>query len=61
VQGAARAASAGFVKNPKLNRYEDLKNRLTKLLEQEKKNLRYVRTMCAAGIDTRNHLERVLR
>jgi len=46
--------SAGFVKNPKLARYEDLIARLKKLLEQEKKNLRVVRTMCASEIDNRN-------
>lgn len=54
LQKAGRAVSAGFVKNPKLARYEDLIARLKKLLDAEKKNLRVVRTMCASEIDNRN-------
>ena len=61
LQGAGRAVSAGFVPNTKIARYEDLIQRLKKLLEQEKKNLRLVKTMCASEIDTRNHLESILR
>jgi len=62
MQGAGRAASAGFsVANTKIARYEDLINRLKKLLDNEKKNLRLVKTMSASEIDTRNHLESILR
>jgi hypothetical protein len=49
------------VANTKIVRYEDLINRLKKLLDNEKKSLRLVKTMSASEIDTRNHLESILR
>ena len=59
--GGNRAISAGFIQNPKLVRYEDITIRLKKLLEQEKRNLRYVKTMVATEIETKNSLEKLLR
>lgn len=58
----ARANSASFaLQQPKLRRFENLIFRLKKILEQEKKNLRYVKTMCAKEIDQKNQLEKILR
>ena len=59
--GGNRAISAGFAQNPKLQRYEDLTARLKKLLENEKRNVRYVKTMVATEIEGRNTMEKMLR
>lgn len=53
--------SAGYVLNPKLRRYEDLTARLRKLLETEKRSLRYVKTLVANEIESRNTMEKMLR
>ena len=53
--------SAGVMLNPKLKRYEDITARLKKLLQQEKGNLRQVKTMVANEIETKNLLEKLLR
>jgi hypothetical protein len=49
------------VNNPKLRRYEEIIQRLKKMLVIEKKSLRMVRTMCSKEIETKNILEKVLR
>jgi hypothetical protein len=47
-----RAKTANYVgANPKLRRFENLIERLKKILECEKKNLRVIKTMCAKEID----------
>jgi hypothetical protein len=56
-----RAVSAQIVNNPRVKRYEDLINRLKKMLHIEKKSLRMVRTMLSKEIEIKNFLEKVLR
>ena len=51
---ANRAISAGFSTNPKLARYEELINRLKKLLDGEKRNLRVIKTMYSLEIEVKN-------
>ena len=59
---AGRANSASFaLQHPKLRRAETKIVRLKKSLEQEKKNLRDVKTKCAKEIDQKNQLEKILR
>jgi len=54
--------SAGFVSaNPKLRRYEQLIDRLKKIIEAEKRSLRHIKTLSAKEIDSKNQLEKVLR
>lgn len=59
--GGNRAVSAATILSPKLKRYEDLTARLKKLLESEKRNLRFVKTMVATEIESRNRMEKMLR
>jgi hypothetical protein len=56
-----RAVSANIINNPRVKRYEDLIIRLKKMLLNEKKSLRMVRTMCSKEIEIKNALEKVLR
>ena len=56
-----RAISANIVNNPRVKRYEDLINRLKKMLTMEKKSLRTVRTMLSKEIELKNYLEKILR
>jgi hypothetical protein len=59
---AGRAKTANYAQiNPKLRRFETLIDRLKKILESEKKNLRTIKTMCAKEIDQKNSLEKILR
>lgn len=59
--GAARAASAGFSQNQKLQRCEVLITRFKKKLEEERRLLRMMKTMSAQEIETKNLLEKILR
>ena len=59
--GAARAASAGFSQNQKLQRCEVLITRFKKKLEEERRLLRMMKTMSAQEIETKNQLEKILR
>lgn len=56
-----RAVSATVVQNPKLRRFENLIYKLKKILENEKKGLRQIKTLCAKEIDQKNQLEKILR
>ena len=56
-----RAVSANIINNPKLKRYENLIQRLKKMMEVEKKSLRMVRTLCSKEIEVKNCLEKILR
>ena len=47
--------------NPRVKRYEDIIQRLKKMLALEKKSLRMVRTLCAKEIEGKNQLEKILR
>ena len=58
---AARAASAGFSQNQKLQRCEVLITRFKKKLEEERRLLRMMKTMSAQEIETKNLLEKILR
>lgn len=50
-----RANSASFaLRHPKLRRFENLIFRLKKVLDQEKKSLRHIKTLCAKEIDQKN-------
>lgn len=51
---AQRAASATVMNHPKLTRYEDLINRLKRMIDMEKKSLRMVRTMSSKEIESKN-------
>lgn len=42
-------------------RYEDLIQRIKKMIALEKKSLRMVRTMSSKEIETKNELEKVMR
>ena len=57
----ARAASANFSLNIKLQRCEVLIARFKKKLEEERRLLRLMKTMSAAEIESRNNLEKILR
>ena len=55
VNMAGRAKTANhYSGNPKLRRFEVLIDRLKKILESEKKNLRCIKTLCAKEIDQKN-------
>ena len=56
-----RAVSATVAKNPKMRRYENLIAKLKRCLENEKRSLRQVKTLCAKEIDNKNQLEKILR
>lgn len=47
--------------NPRVKRYEDIIQRLKKMLASEKKSLRMVRTLCSKEIEVKNQLEKILR
>jgi hypothetical protein len=59
--GRAKTANYAVSSNPKLRRFETLIDRLKKILESEKKNLRCIKTLCAKEIDSKNQLEKILR
>lgn len=59
--GMSRAISACVLQNPKLQRYEEITMRMKKLSENEKRNLRNIKTMVANEIENRNFLEKMLR
>ena len=59
--GIGRAISANVAANPRVKRYEDIITRLKKMLGNEKKSLRMVRTLCSKEIEVKNQLEKVLR
>ena len=59
--GRAKTANYAASSNPKLRRFENLIDRLKKILESEKKNLRCIKTLCAKEIDQKNQLEKILR
>lgn len=48
-------------KNPRIKRYEEVIVRLKRLLGQEKRTLRRVRTVCSREIEVKTALEKVLR
>lgn len=52
--GRAKTANYAASSNPKLRRFENLIDRLKKILESEKKNLRCIKTLCAKEIDQKN-------
>lgn len=56
-----RAASAQVMGNPRIKRYEDIIQRLKKMMAMEKKSLRMVRTLCSKEIEAKNQLEKILR
>ena len=60
MQGRAISASV-TVRNPRCRKYENLITKLKKMLENEKKGLRVVQTLCAKEIDQKNQLEKILR
>ena len=47
--------------NPKIRRYENVIMRLKKMLENEKKCLKYLKTLGAKEFERKNHLEKLLR
>lgn len=49
-----RAVSASVPKNPKMRRFENLIAKLKRMLENEKRSLRQVKTLCAKEIDNKN-------
>lgn len=51
-----RAISANFPvgQNPRVKRYEDIIHRLKRMLGNEKKSLRMVRTLCSKEIEIKN-------
>lgn len=58
----ARANSASFaLQQPKLRHIEKQIAMKKRTLEQEKKNLRHIKTLCAKEIDQKNQLEKILR
>lgn len=60
--GMSRAISAGVLRNnPKLQRYEEITSRMKRMAENEKRNLRGMKTMVANEIENRNFLEKMLR
>lgn len=48
-------------KNPRIKRYEEVIVRLKRLLGQEKRTLRRVRTVCSREIEVKTALEKILR
>ena len=47
--------------NPRIKRYEEVIVRLKRLLAQEKRTLRRVRTVCSKEIEIKTGLEKLLR
>jgi hypothetical protein len=56
-----RAKTAPNVANPRLKRYEEVIIRLKRLLAQEKRTLRRVRTVCSREIEIKGALEKIMR
>lgn len=59
--GYNRAYSANVYGNPKLRRYEQVINKLKKLISSESKKLREIRTVYAREIESKTQLEQLLR
>jgi hypothetical protein len=61
--GAHRAKTANLPStvNPRIKRYEEVILRLKRLLGQEKRTLRRVRTVCSREIEVKGALEKILR
>lgn len=60
--GPMRGLSANYAMlNPKLRKFENLIHRLKKILDNEKKSLRQVKTLCSREIEQKNYLEKILR
>lgn len=57
---AANVGGPGLL-NPRIRRYEEVIVRLKRLLGQEKRTLRRVRTVCAREIEIKTALEKILR
>ena len=57
----ARTAAVPGQMNPKIKRYEEVIIRLKRLLAQEKRTLRRVRTVCSKEIEVKGGLEKILR
>jgi hypothetical protein len=57
----ARTAAVPGQLNPKIKRYEEVIIRLKRLLAQEKRTLRRVRTVCSKEIEVKGALEKILR
>ena len=58
---ARTAAVPSTQVNPRIKRYEEVIIRLKRLLGQEKRTLRRVRTVCAKEIEIKGALEKILR
>jgi predicted metalloprotease len=58
---AAVPSSNQMMMNPRIKRYEEVIIRLKRLLGQEKRTLRRVRTVCAREIEIKGALEKILR
>ena len=59
--GFNRVYSANVYGNPKLRRYEQVINKLKKLISSENKKLREIRTVYAREIESKTQLEQLLR
>jgi hypothetical protein len=57
----AKTANVGSHTNPRIKRYEEVIVRLKRLLAQEKRTLRRVRTVCSKDIEIKTALEKILR
>ena len=57
----AKTANLPTTKNPRIKRYEEVIVRLKRLLGQEKRTLRRVRTVCSREIEVKTALEKILR
>ena len=57
----AKTANVPNNVNPKIKRYEEVIIRLKRLLAQEKRTLRRVRTVCSREIEIKSALEKILR
>ena len=56
----AKTSNIGVI-NPRIKRYEEVIVRLKRLLGQEKRTLRRVKTVCAREIEVKTALEKILR
>jgi hypothetical protein len=57
----AKTANVPTNVNPRIKRYEEVILRLKRLLAQEKRTLRRVRTVCSREIEIKSALEKILR
>jgi hypothetical protein len=57
----AKTANLPTNVNPRIKRYEEVILRLKRLLGQEKRTLRRVRTVCSREIEIKSALEKILR